>query len=203
MTLSMFDVTIMKHGMETKFRIPAETKDEVYEWAKGVASGSVFHDETRVIDLGPDAYQMIQVTQNLEEKSAVEIEPPAPQLENANGLMIFPFTQRVGYLGEKVDIKGVRTIHQDIGYVVIYEAAGSPVQTVYGRSSLEELTYYVGESFGYTTQVALLPEGDLTDVEAAIEYVEDYVAEVIEMEKKKRDDRNKTASAFVGFTREG
>lgn len=198
----MFDVTIMKHGTETKFRIPAETKDEVYEWAKGIANGSVFHDETRVIDLGPDAYQMIQVTQSLEEKNEVEIAPPAPQLENANGLRLFPFVQRIEFLGEKVEIKGVRSLHNDIGYVVIYEAAGSPAQTVYSRSSLEELTYYVGESYGYSNHVPLVPEGDLTDVESAIEYVEDYVAEVIEIEKQKRADKGKTAKAFAGFTQE-
>ena len=200
MNEAIFDITIMKHGKEIQLVMPAPSADAAYAQAKQLAEGKIYTDDLRILDLGQTPYQMIDVRLKEEAKPSVQIEAPAPQLENANGLTLFPFVNRVEFLGEKVEIKGVRTTYNDTGFIVIYEIAGSPAQTVYGKKSLEELTYYVGESFGYSNHVSLLPEGDLTDVEAAIEYVEDYVAETIEIEKKKRADRNKTATAFSGFT---
>lgn len=194
-----FDVTIQKGGQAFQLSIPGTTIEEAYTQAVDLATGkSTINQTDMVLDFGTAPYEFIKV---IEKEIEPQVAPPAPQLDDANGNVLFPFVQNVEYLGQKLEIKGVRTLYNDVGYVVLYEAAGSPIQTMFSRKSQDELTYYVGESFGYSNHVSLVPEGDLSDVNDAIEYVEDYVAEAIEIEKKKRADRNKTATAFTSFTK--
>lgn len=198
MNEKQFDVTIQKSGQAFQLSLPGHTIDEAYTHAVDLATGKTnITQPDQILDFGTAPYDFIKVTEKTIEP---QVAPPAPQVGEANGNVLFPFIQNIEYLGQKMEIKGVRTIHKDVGYVVLYEAAGSPIQTVFSRKSQDELTYYVGESFGYSNHVSLVPEGDLSDVNDAIEYLEDYVAEVIEIEKKKREDRNKTATAYVGFT---
>jgi hypothetical protein len=203
----MIKAEIKKNGNLYVFDLTSkETVKEAYAAALLIAAGKEnYEDQLQIVDLGTsEAYDHIRV---YVEADVVQVAAPeddsqlAFQLEDSADYMK-GFEDRITYLGQDLQLKGIKAVADNVAFVLIYEINEQPAQLTMGKNSLFNLTVHQGRVLGYADPTAIVAAADLLDEEAAVEYVEDYIKELQEERRRMLDGIGKTATAFVDFNKD-
>lgn len=181
-----------------------ETLQAAYNFALKVATNrDNYEDQRQIVDLGTSTeYEHIRVYVE-EQQPQVEVEPPnTTAVEETEGSYIKPFYDKLTYLGQPIEVRGIKAQADNVGFVLLYEINGGPAQHTISGEGLRKLTYHAGQVLGYKDPTAIVPPADLLDEEAALEYVEDYLTDLLRAAAALRDDVDKTATAYVGFNKD-
>lgn len=175
--------------------------NKAYAFALGVATNTEnYNDGVQIVDLGTSKeYDHIRVY--VEEQQGVQVAEPAPAAtENLPEEYITSFKDRITYLGQDLQLKGIKAVADGVPFVLIYEINDQPAYEMATHNALCKITDYQGQVLGYANPVAIVPPADLLTEEDALEYVEDYIKDI----KKAAADLpgEKTATAFVNFNKD-
>ncbi|WP_332648847.1 hypothetical protein [Lysinibacillus sp. 54212] len=196
----MIVVEIKKGGHMYQTRMPNEKcVRTAYNKARDVATGiELFSDGNSILDLGNSKeYEHIRVWVE-EDVPEVVVEPPGVNQKDGDYMEGFELT--IPYLGQMLDVKGVRALHDAVPFVCVYEINNTPAQVTMSKGNLTPFTIAVGEHMGYIEPMAVVPQADLLDEAAATEYVEDFIKELLK--EVGNQGQEKTATAFFGFTKD-
>lgn len=207
----MIMAEIKKLGQVYQIGLPNFTDlQAAYELALSIATNNDnYVDDHVVIDLGTSKeYEHIRIYRDKEEAS-VQVEPPGPvealrkHIEDQKEKeYVKGFYDKISYLGQTLEVKGVKAQADGVGFVLLYEINQQPAHLTISGDGLKKLTYHEGQVLGWKDPQAIVAPGDLYSEEEAIEYVQDYVADLLKAAAELRDSKGKTAAAFVGFTKD-
>ena len=201
----MIVAEIKKAGEVYQISLPNFTDlQPAYELAQKIATTEAdYADENIIIDLGTSPeYEHIRVYRDDEEVKVQVGAPVVPVMEDETKSYLKGFYDKISYLGQTLEVKGVKAQSEGVGFVLIWEINQQPAHLIVSGDGLKKLTYHQGQVLGWKDPQPIVAPGDMYSEEEAIEYVEDYIAELLKAAAEIRNHKGKTATAYVDFNKE-
>lgn len=202
----MIEAIIVKNGQSYQFNYPNSYNIQtLHEQLMEIATGKAdYVSEDKIVDLGtsPD-YECITIARH-EDPNSDLVAPPEAHLEEEEGEdYIRGFYDKFTYMGNVVEVKGIRAKVSEVGIVLIYAINGMGPSTSFGPTNLYELTFRAGKIQGFGDPVVLTPKGDLAGEEEAFEYMKDYIKHIRGHSEQSRDHLDAVAFRSINENLQG